>query len=91
MQSHPRAAHPDVRLEIDAALPEAAAASRAERPPVVLEITESERLEPARHSESPCRQGSRSPRHRHHKQPRNRSSVLYRPRKHPTAAGRWCD
>ena len=38
MQSHPRAAHPDVRLDIDTALPEAATVSRAERPPVVLEI-----------------------------------------------------
>ena len=37
LQSHPRAAHPDVRLDIDAALPEASAVSRAERPPVVLE------------------------------------------------------
>ena len=45
VQSHPCAAHPDVRLDIDAALPEAAAVSHAERPPVVLEIPESERLE----------------------------------------------
>ena len=91
MQSHPRAAHLDVRLEIDAALPEAAAVSRAERLPVVLEIPESEWLEPARRSESPRRQGSRSPRRRHHKRPRNRSSALYRPRKRPAPAGRWCD
>ena len=86
VQSHPRAAHPDVRLDIDAALPEAAAVSRAERPPVVLEIPESERLEPARRSESPRRRGSRSPRRRHHKRPRNRSSALYRPRKRPAPA-----
>ena len=36
----PRAAHPDTRLEIDAAPPEAAALSRAERPPTVLDIPE---------------------------------------------------
>ena len=93
VQSHPHATHPDVRLEIDAALPEAAAVSRAERPPVVLEIPESERLrlEPARRSESPRRRGSRSPRRHHLKRPRNRSSALYRPRKRPAPAGRWCD
>ena len=71
VQSHPRAAHPDVCLEIDAALPEAAAVSRAERPPVVLEIPESERLEPARRSGSPRERGSRSPRRHLHKRPRN--------------------
>ena len=91
VQSHSCAAHPDVRLEIDAALPEAAVVSRAERPPVVLEIPDSERLEPARRSESPRRRGSRSPRRHHHKRPRNRSSALYRPRKCPAPAGRWCD
>ena len=74
VQSHPRAAHPDVRLGIDAAV------SRAERPPVVLEIPE-----------SPRRRGSRSPRRHRHKRPRNRSSALYRPRKRPAPAGRWCD
>ena len=47
MQFHPCAAHPDVRLEIDAALPEAAAVSRAERPPAVWEIPDSERNCPA--------------------------------------------
>ena len=87
VQSHPRAAHSDVRLDIDAALPEAAAVSRAERPPVVLEIPDSERLEPARRSESPCRRGSRSPRRHRHKRPKNRSSALYRPRKSPAPAG----
>ena len=91
VQSHPRTVHPDVRLEIDAALPEAAAVSRAERLPVVLEIPESELLEPAHRSESPCRRGSRLPRRRHHKRPRNRSSALYWPRKQPAPAGRWCD
>ena len=36
-----RAARPDTRLTIDAALPEAAALNRRSRPPTVLEITES--------------------------------------------------
>ena len=80
-QTHPRAALPDVHLEIGTALPEAAATSRAERPPVVLDIPGLERLESARRSEPPRRRGSRSPR-RYHKRPRNRSSPSpYRPRK----------
>ena len=79
VQSHPRAAHPDVRLDIDAALPEADAVSHAERPPMVLEIPESERLEPARRPESTRRRGSRPPRCPH------------RPRKRPAPAGCWCD
>ena len=86
VQTHPRAAHPDVRLEI-----EAATISRAERPPVVLDIPGAERLEPARRSEPPRRQGSRSPRRHHYKRPRNRSSALYRPRKRPAQTGRWCE
>ena len=36
----PRAARPDTWLEVDAATPEAAALSRAERPPTVLDIPE---------------------------------------------------
>ena len=36
----PRAARPDTRPQIDAALPEAAALDRRTRPPMVLEITE---------------------------------------------------
>ena len=90
MQSHPRVALPDVRLEIDTALPEAAAVSSAERPPAVLEIPGPERLESASRLESPRRRGSRSARRHHHKRPRNRSSALYRPRKHPAHSGRWC-
>ena len=41
----PRAACPDTRLEVDAAPPEAAALSCAERPPTVLDIPETGRLE----------------------------------------------
>ena len=45
VQPNPRAACPDTRLNIDAAPPEAAAVSRAERPPTVLDIPESGRLD----------------------------------------------
>ena len=90
-QTHPCAALPDAHLEIGAALPEAAATSRTERPPVVLDFPGPERLESARRSEPPRRRGSRSPR-RHHKRPRNRSSPSpYRPRKRHANSGRWCE
>ena len=36
----PRAARPDTRLQIDAALPEAAALHRKTRPPTVLDIAD---------------------------------------------------
>ena len=91
VQPHPRAACPDTRLEIDAAPPEAAAVSRAERPPTVLDIPESGQLEPACRPESPHRRGSRSLRRHPCKRPRNRSSALYRPRKRPSHPGRWCE
>ena len=91
VQPHPRAACPDTRLDIDAAPPEAAAVSRAERPPTVLDIPESGRLETTRCPESPHRRGSRSPRRHPRKRPRNRSSALYRPRKRPSHPGRWCE
>ena len=91
VQLHPHAACPDTRLEIDAAPPEAAAVSRAERPPTVLYIPESGQLEPARGPESPPRRRSRSPRRHPRKRPRNHSSALYRPRKRPSHPGRWCE
>ena len=91
VQPHPRVACPDTRLELDAAPPEAAAVSRAEWPPTVLDIPESGQLEPARRPESPQRRGSRSPRRHPRKRPGNRSSALYRPRKHPSHPGRWCE
>ena len=66
VQTLPRAALPDVHLEIGAALPEVAATCRiprAERPPVVLDIPGStpEPSEPRRHTDSPSR-GPKSPR-----------------------------
>ena len=90
VQPHRRAACPDTRLQIDAAPPEAAAVSRAKRPPMVLDIPESGRLEPARRPESPHRRGSRLPRRHPRKRPRNRSSALYWPRKCPSHPRRWC-
>ena len=92
-QTPPRAALPDVHLEIGAALPEAAATCRiprADHPPVVLDIPGStmERPESLWRPESP-RRGSRSPR-QSNKRPRNRSSPSPpRPRKRPPTAGRW--
>ena len=67
VQPHPCADHPDTRLRIDVA---PAAESRANRPPTVVDIPESGRLEPARRPESPYSRGSRSPRRHPHKRPR---------------------
>ena len=91
VQPHPRAACPDTRLEIDAAPPEAAAVSRAERPPTVLDIPESGRLETTCYPEPSHRRGSRSPRRHSRKRPRNRSSALYRPKNRPPHPGHWCE
>ena len=91
VQPHPRAACPDTRLEIDAAPPEAAAVSRAERPPTVLDIPETGRLETTRCPEPSHRRGSRSPRRHSRKRPRNPSSALYRPKKRPPHPGHWCE
>ena len=83
VQPHPRAACPDTGLEIDAAPPEAAAASRAEWPPTVVDIPETGRTETTRCPEPTHRRGSCSPRRQSRKRPRNRSSALCRPKKHP--------
>ena len=91
----PHAALPDVHLDIGAALPEAAATcriSRADRPPVVLDIPGStpEPSEPNRRTDSPSR-GSSSTR-RGHKRPRTRPPLSScRPRKRTSTAGRWCE
>ena len=89
-QTPPRAALPNVLLDIGAALPEAAATChipRADRPPVVLDIPGStlERPEPLRCTDPPSRR-SGSPR-RGHKRPRTRSPPSpRRPRKRPSTA-----
>ena len=87
----PRAARPNTRLAIDAALPEAAALSRAERPPTIVDILEPGQLEEARCPESSHRRGSRSPRRHSCKRPRNRSSGVFRPKKRSPHRGHWCE
>ena len=88
---HPRAACPDTRLELDAAPPEAAAISRAERPPTVLDIPETGRQETTRHPEPSQRRGSCSPMRHSSKRPRNSSSILYQPKKRLPHPGHWCE
>ena len=56
---HPIAACPDTRLDLDAAPPEAAAISHAERPPTVLDIPETGWLETTRRPGPSHRSGSR--------------------------------
>ena len=87
----PRAARPDTRLEIDAALPEAAALHRAEWPPTIVDIPEAGRLEETRCPESSHRRGSRSPRRHTRKRPRNSSSGVCRLKKHSSHRGHWCE
>ena len=66
----PRAARPDTRLDIDAALLEAAALDRRERPPTVVDIAEPGQTEGNR-PPGPSQQGrSRSPRRHSRKRPR---------------------
>ena len=93
-QTPPRAALPDVHLDIGAALPAAATCRipRVDCPPVVLDIPGSipEPSEPKRRPDPPSRR-SGSPR-RGHKRPRTRSSPSpRRPGKRPSTAGRWCE
>ena len=87
----PRAARPDMRLELDAAPPEADALSCDERPPTVLDIPETGRLEDTRCPESSQKRGSRSPRRHTCKRSRNRSSGVYRPKKSSPHRGHWCE
>ena len=68
---HLRAACPDTQLDIDAAPPEAAAISLAVRPPTVVDIPETGRLETTRRAEPSHSRGMRSPRRYSCKRPRN--------------------
>ena len=77
----PRAARPDTRLQVKAALPEAAAFERQTRPPTVLDI---ELEGEVSQSQGPRRRQSR-------KRRRNRSTGVYRPSKRSPPRGRWCD
>ena len=83
----PRAARPDTLLSIDAAPPEAAALRRGERPPTVVDIPEPGHIGGTRLSGPSQRSGLRSPRRQSRKRPRNRSSGVYRPKKHSPHKG----
>ena len=94
-QTSPRAALPDVSIDVGAEPPEAAATARipcADCLPVVLEISSShpEQSEPRRCPETPGKWFR--PPARDHKRPRTSSPPSpYRPRKRPSPAGRWCE
>ena len=76
-----RAVRPDTRLQVEAALPEAAAFERRTRPPTVLDIElEGENSQ----TQGPRRRQSR-------KRRRNHSTGVYRPSKRSPPRGRWCD
>ena len=81
----PRAARPDTRLTIDAALPESAALDRRSRPPTVLDIGE------AALQENHQPQGTHLARRQSRKRRRNCSTGLYRPSKRSPPQGRWCE
>ena len=87
----PRAARPDTRLMIDAALPEATALHRTERPPTVVDIPEPRQLEETRCPGPSQPRGSHSPRRQSRKRPRNRSSGVFRPKKRSPHRGHWCE
>ena len=87
----PRATRPDTRLEIGAAPPEAAALSRTERSPMVLDIPETIPAGKIRYSGPSQPRGSRLPRRQSRKRPRNRSSGVYRLKKRSPHRGHWCE
>ena len=87
----PRAARPDTRLVIDAAHPESAALSRAERPPTELDIPETRQAGETSYPGPSQQRGSRSPRRQSRKRPRNRSSGVHRPKKRSPHRGHWCE
>ena len=84
----PHSARPDTRLQINAALPEAAVFDRCDRPPTVVQIPEAKENRVPSHS--PPR-GSRSPRRQSSKRPWNCSSRIYQPRKHSPRPSHWCE
>ena len=91
----PRAALPDVTLDVGAEPPEAAATSRiprADRPPVILEIPSShpEPSEPRRCPDTPGK-WFRPPARGHKRRRTSSPPSPRRPRKRPSAAGRWCE
>ena len=81
----PRAALPDTRLLIDAALPKAAALDRRSRPPTVLDIGETRLLE------NPQPQGPRLAMSQTRKRRRNHSTGVNRPSKCLPPRGHGCE
>ena len=95
VQTPPRAALPDVAIDVGLESPEAAATARiqrADRPPVVLEIPCSS-PGPSEASQCPDKPGQRfQPPAQGSKRPRTNSPPSpRRPRKHPSSHGRWCE
>ena len=77
----PCATRPDTRLEIDAALPEAAALDRRSRPPTVLDIMDPSQTEGEPQPGPSQPHGPRLPRRPSRKRRRNSSTGVYRPKK----------
>ena len=95
VQTPPRAALPDVIIDVGLEPPETAATARiqrADRPPVVLEIPYST-PGPSEPSQGPDKPGQRfQPPARGSKRPRTRSPPSpHRPREHPSSHRRWCE
>ena len=94
-QTPPRAALPDVSIDVGAEPPEPAASARiprVDRPPVVLEISSCHPEQSELHQcpETPGKWFK--PPARGHKRPRTSSPPSpRRPRKCPSPAGRWCE
>ena len=81
----PRAVRPDTRLQIDTALPKAAALDRRAWPPTVLDIAAPRLMEECQP------QGLRLHRRQSRKRRRNRSTGVYRPSKCSPPRGHWCE
>ena len=81
----PRVRCPHARITVDAALPEPAAFQRQDLPPTVVDIGS-----PIQSQKSPAakRHASRKP---SRKRRRNRSTAVFRPAKHSSSRGHWCD
>ena len=94
-QTPPRAALPDIVLDVGAEPPEAATTSRiprAERPPVVLEIPNSSpQLSELRRCPDTPGKWFRPPAQGHKITRTSSPPPPRRPRKRPSASGRWCE
>ena len=86
----PRAARPDTRLQIDAALPEAAALDQRTWPPMLLDIAEPRLTD--EYQPGPLQpRGSSLHMRQSRKRCRNRSTGVYRPSKRSPPRGHWCE